>query len=126
MKASSALDSRAVALAVAAVLIGGGWFWRQARQDSSVPFLSDEGPAEWIVYPKPPDTTPHRAMHCWAVFKRSFNLAKTPSKATLTVRAFREGTMTINGQSVEGLPAQRQGLEAGPRAGRGKIPTGRG
>jgi len=103
MKANSALDIRAAAVVVAAVLVCGGWFWWLSRHDNNVPFLSKAGPAEWIVYPKPPDTTPHGAMDCSAVFRRSFTVASVPSTATLSARTFRQGRVIINGQPVDSL-----------------------
>jgi hypothetical protein len=103
MKANSALDIRAAAVVVAAVLICGGWFWWLSRYDNDVPFLAKAGPAEWIVYPKPPDTTPHGAMQCSAVFRRSFAVANLPPTAALSVRAFRQGRVAINGETVDSL-----------------------
>jgi tetratricopeptide (TPR) repeat protein len=105
MKASSALDSRAAAILAAGVLICicSGWLWWGARHDNSVPFLAKQGPAEWIVYPKPPDTTMHAAMQCSAVFRRSFSVAHVPSTARLSVRAFRQGTVAINAHILDEL-----------------------
>ncbi|HVM50148.1 MAG TPA: tetratricopeptide repeat protein [Candidatus Acidoferrum sp.] len=80
-----------------------GWFWHAAEHDSSVPFLPKAGPAEWIVYPKPPDSTPRRGMLCSATFRRSFTLATAPSSASLSVRVFRQGAATINGKRVDDL-----------------------
>lgn len=95
-------------LIAAAALLGSGWVWWQCRHDHRIPFLPQAGAAEWIVYPKPPDTTPHGATPLWAEFRRSFALAAKPAVATLSVRAFKQGTVRINGQPVDDLPLREQ------------------
>jgi tetratricopeptide (TPR) repeat protein len=102
MKPSSPLN-RPIAWLVAAILLGCGGLWWLCRYDSGIPFLPAAGPAEWIVYPKPPDTSPHGAMPFWAVFRRSFTLTAAPATAKLSVRAFKQGMVRINGQPVDSL-----------------------
>ena len=91
-------------LIAGAVLLGSGWVWWLCHCDSSIPFLPGGGRAEWIVYPRPLDTARHSALPFWAEFHRSFMLAAAPPRATLLVRAFKQGTVRINGQLVDRLP----------------------
>jgi tetratricopeptide (TPR) repeat protein len=100
MKPSSAFDSRAAAVVLVGALVCGGWLWWAARHDSNVPFLPASSPAEWIVYPKPPETTQHGAMQCSAVFRRAFTVAQVPPSATLSIRAFRQAAVVINAHPV--------------------------
>jgi tetratricopeptide (TPR) repeat protein len=100
---SSRLHRQALAVVIAGVLVCAGAFWWIARHDESTPFLPAAGPADWIVYPNPPDTTPHPAMYTWAVFRRSFTVPRVPSTAILTVRAFRQGAVVINGHTLTNL-----------------------
>lgn len=87
----------------AAVLLGCGGLWWLCCRDSAIPFLPQAGSAQWIVYPKPPDTKPHRTLPLWAVFRRSFTLAAAPASADLSVRAFRHGMVRINGRTVDNV-----------------------
>ena len=103
MKASSALNRPISGLIAAAILLGVGWLWWLCRFDSSIPFLPGGDAAEWIVYPKPPDATPHRGMPVWAVFHRSFTLTAAPATATLSVRVFKQGIVRLNGRVVDDL-----------------------
>ncbi len=102
MKPNSLL-TRPITWLLAALLIGTGWLWWLCRYDSGIPFLPEAGSAQWIVYPKPPDTTPHGAMPFSAVFRRSFTLTAAPATAKLSARAFKQGKVSINGQPVDSL-----------------------
>jgi tetratricopeptide (TPR) repeat protein len=103
MKPSSPLNRPITWLLVAIILLGSGWLWWLCRYDCSIPFLPDAGSAEWIVYPRPPDATPHGAIPFWAVFRRSFTLTAAPATAKLSVRTFKQGMVRINGQLVDSL-----------------------
>jgi tetratricopeptide (TPR) repeat protein len=103
MKPSSPVNRRIAWLIAAIILLGSGWLWWLCQYDSDIPFLPDAGSAQWIVYPKPPDATPHGAMPFWAVFHRSFTLPSAPGTATLSARAFKQGLVRINGQPVDSL-----------------------
>ncbi len=115
MKPSSPLNRRVAGLVAAAVLLGSGYVWWLCRHDSSIPFLPEAGSAEWIVYPKPPDTTPHLAMPIWAAFHRSFTLTTAPATARLSVRAFKQGAVRINGRLVESALLSKQDWKARQR-----------
>ena len=108
MKAHSAVNRPVAALMAAAILVGSGWLWWLCRHDCSIPFLPGGGSAEWILYPKPPDAHMHKAMPVWAVFQQSFTLAAIPARADLTVRAFKEGVVRINGRAVDDLVLREQ------------------
>jgi tetratricopeptide (TPR) repeat protein len=101
MKANNAPSRALAGLMAVAILLGSGWLWWLCRHDSSVPFLPDGGLAQWIVYPKPPDTTPRRVLPIWAVFRRSFTLTAAPATAQLSLRAFQHGEVRINGRVVD-------------------------
>ena len=109
MKRSNLLNRPILWLIVATMLAGVSWLWWQCCYDSSIPFLSESGSAKWIVYPKPPDASSHSAMPIWAVFRRSFTLAKVPAAARLSARAFKQGTVRINGRLVDTLQLREQG-----------------
>ena len=103
MKPNSPVNRRIAWLLAAIILLGCGWLWWLCRYDSGIPFLPGAGSAQWIVYPKPPDATPHGAMPIWAVFHRSFTLTAVPTTAKLSARAFKQGVVRINGQLVDSL-----------------------
>jgi tetratricopeptide (TPR) repeat protein len=90
-------------LLLAGLVLGGTWLWWSCWHDSSTPFLPAASPADWIVYPKPPDAAMHHAAAFSAVFRRSFTLPTVPTRATLSVRVFKQGQVRINGQSVDEL-----------------------
>ena len=98
-------------LIVGVVLLGSGWVWWSVplRQQHSV--SPRRGPGEWIVYPRPLETARHSALPFWAEFHRLFMLAAAPPRATLLVRAFKQGTVRINGQLVDRLPLRESDLE---------------
>jgi hypothetical protein len=108
MKPSSPTNRLVVWLIAAAVLLVSGYLWWLCRHDSHIPFLPEAGSAEWIVYPKPPDTTPHLAMPFGAVFRRSFTLTAAPASARLSVRAFKQGVVCINGRPLESVLLREQ------------------
>src|SRR5439155_1057615 len=87
----------ALAFSAAAVL---GWFWWLCERDPAIPFLPQRAPAEWIVYPAAPDTEPHSTVELSTEFRRTFALPAAPSKATLSVRAFKACDIRINDVSL--------------------------
>ncbi len=94
--------SRFVRGAIASGLILGlACFWWLCSQSPEIDFLGKSGPAEWILYPKPPDGATHRAAEWSAVFRRSFAMDHTPAKVMLSVRAFKRFELRINGLSVD-------------------------
>src|SRR5882762_4255803 len=93
--------SRRIALLVmAGVFIGLGWLWWLCRHDGIIPFLPSPASSQWILYPTPPQTTPHRKAVVSAVFRRAFTLTAPSSTAKLSVRVFKSGALSLNGQPV--------------------------
>ena len=67
---------------------------------NDVGFLASRAPAQWIVYPWPAYDGTRPGMPLRAVFRRSFSLASVPAETKLDVRAFRSGTVSLNGKVV--------------------------
>jgi cytochrome c-type biogenesis protein CcmH/NrfG len=88
-----------VAAMLLALLTAAGGFWWSCTHDNGIAFLSAKSGAEWIVYPQPPDAMPHYAVPIGAVFRYTFLQGAPPASATLTVRAFRNAAVVINGQT---------------------------
>jgi Flp pilus assembly protein TadD len=73
------------------------WFWWRCTEDDAFRFLPEQGPAEWIVYPVPPSSAPHKAVAQTAIFRHSFRLDQAPEEAQMHVRAFGRCRVTLNG-----------------------------
>jgi len=83
---------------VVAGLSAMGWLCRTSPE---LRFLPARAPAEWIVYPNPPDSLPQRVVDSSAVFRRRFRLEATPSQASLTFCAFRDAaSVSVNGRAI--------------------------
>jgi tetratricopeptide (TPR) repeat protein len=95
-------SSRAAAL-VALVLAGAAWLWWKCEHDSAISFLPQSSGAYWILYPKPLDSFPHRVAPISTVFNHSFRVDRAPSNASISLRCFRSGNVSINGQAVPNL-----------------------
>src|SRR5579859_5074293 len=76
------------------------WFWRMSARDARVFFLSQHGPAEWVMYPKPPNGILYRSVQWDTEFRKSFALANVPATAKLSVRAMLQFTVSVNGQKL--------------------------
>ena len=63
-------------------------------------FLAERAPACWIIYPVPGFGGIRPGVALDAVFRRSFSLASVPAAAKLDLRAFRSGTVSLNGKAV--------------------------
>jgi hypothetical protein len=93
------------ALALLAIAAGAaGWVSWLVGRDPAVPFLTRRPPAEWILYPTPPDMFARPAVQREAVFRRAFALERAPSSARLRMRAHRAGGVAVNGTPLD-LPA---------------------
>jgi tetratricopeptide (TPR) repeat protein len=94
--------SRPTAAAAAVTLAGFlGVLWWLCACDSRIAFLDRHPPAEWIVFPKPPDGQVHNDGEVSAVFRRSFTVAEVPGAAALKIRAFGRASMKLNGAALE-------------------------
>jgi tetratricopeptide (TPR) repeat protein len=84
---------------MAVMLLGRVWWLRD--HDSRIAFLDRRPPAEWIVFPKPPDGQVHPTVELSALFGYTFVLNGAPKEAKLNIRAFRHGTVTLNGAALQ-------------------------
>jgi len=87
---------------MALVMMTGAVWWLCERSDA-IAFLPAHAGAEWITDSAPPQNLARRVFPLRAVFSRSFTIAAPSPSATLTVRAFRNASVTINGQAVDNL-----------------------
>jgi tetratricopeptide (TPR) repeat protein len=117
------------AVFIALVLLGASSLWWICQRDSGIPYLSESGGTRWIVYPKPFDSIPHRIAPISTVFRRSFVAARPTSTASMLIRCFQSGSVTINGRVVPNLVLdgrewkRRRSVEIGSflRAGENEI-----
>ena len=89
---------------VAVSLVMAGWFYRLATASSDIAFLPRRAPAQWIVFPKPPDGSIHHIADLDARFRRTFVLTSVPPAANLFIRGFQQWSITLNGVSLENSP----------------------
>jgi Flp pilus assembly protein TadD/4-amino-4-deoxy-L-arabinose transferase-like glycosyltransferase len=73
--------------------------WSGARRPD-VNFLPRRGPAEWIVYPTPPQGTTHLRVELSTTFRHEFGLDRPPTEASLRVAAFHRYNITLNGVTL--------------------------
>ena len=97
--------NRAIVLAMVLGLltVAGGFWWMCARNEA-IAFLPARAGAEWIVFPRPAEGATHQAISVAVAFRHSFAITDPPTQAVLTVCAFREGAVAINGQEVSHTP----------------------
>ena len=89
---------------VLALLAAAGALWWICTRSDAIAFLPARGGAEWIVYPKQAESRIHDTLPITAHFRQSFMLPALPASATLTVRAFKDAAVAINGQEVADIP----------------------
>jgi Flp pilus assembly protein TadD/4-amino-4-deoxy-L-arabinose transferase-like glycosyltransferase len=92
-------------LVLAALCAGALWWWRACCVDNSIPFLPAAGSAHWIVYPAPPNTTPHHVVPFTADFRTAWLMDSVPANTSLSLRAFRQASVRINGHDLHELAA---------------------
>src|SRR5262245_1256594 len=73
-----------------------GWLWWTCRKNPETNFLPRRSPAEWIVYPNPPDAGMHRIAESKAEFRRDFVLQSATADGVLRVCGFREFGVKLN------------------------------
>jgi tetratricopeptide (TPR) repeat protein len=88
-----------ILLAAAAVI---SFWWISTRSDQ-IAFLPEGSGAEWIVYPRPLKTGMQDAVTRTTLFRYRFVLSAVPQNASLKVRAFKSGEVSINGQLVNAI-----------------------
>jgi len=95
-------SSRAAGL-IALALAGTTWLWWICEHDSGISFLPRSPGGHWILYPKPLDSLPHRVAPISTVFKNSFTVDQLPLNASISLRCFKSGSVSINGQTIPDL-----------------------
>ena len=88
-----------VLLAAAAVIS----FWWIGTRSDRIAFLPTGSGAEWIVYPRLVKTELQDAVSRTTLFRQRFTLSAVPPSASLKVRVFRSGVVSINGRPVSGI-----------------------
>lgn len=89
--------------------------WWMAQHDPRIRFLSAHGPAQWILYPAPPDAEMHQTVPIWTEFRREFVLPSAGAEAKLEIRAFTEFQVTVNGRSPTRHPSPASSWKTAPR-----------
>jgi Flp pilus assembly protein TadD len=83
----------------ATALVGLGWF--ALRSPSSRLLPADEG-AEWVLYPASPQAATFALRHeQHSIFRRTFELAEAPTRATLRVRVFQDCLIQLNDRPLD-------------------------
>jgi len=83
-----------------ALLLAAGWLVWCCEHRPEISFLPARKGAEWIVYPCPPNSKMHHATEWSASFHRSLTLAAAPTGAVVSVRAFKDCIVFVNGHQV--------------------------
>ena len=93
-------------LAMAGVLALGfvGFLWWLTSHQPAVRFLPHHAPADWIVFPNPPEATARTITARSATFRRTFTIQTLPEKVVLALRVMTGCELAINGIKVE-LPS---------------------
>jgi hypothetical protein len=65
-----------------------------------IAFLAADGTAQWIVYPTPFNPVARPAVELDATFRKSFTVTSPEPHAALSVRMFRTGVVTVNGEPL--------------------------
>ncbi len=87
-------------LLVAALLATFLGLWWVATGSSDLHFLPARGPAQWLVYPSPPNADGLAPIRLGAEFRRTFVIARPPTAPRLAVCAFTEYSVQLNGKAV--------------------------
>src|SRR5687767_14694683 len=82
-------------------VIGLGFLWWKCKFDNSIHFLPAYSQAEWIVFPTPPSAVTRQSPELVAEFRRTFVLPRAPDYSSLSIIAFRDIGVFINGQTVD-------------------------
>jgi len=82
-------------------LMAMAWLAWLCTRDPKINFLSQDGRAEWIVFPRAIDGSAHGVASLDTVFRREFELNDQPRVARLDLRAAKRAELRINGTPVE-------------------------
>ena len=86
-----------------------GWIYWQAVDGNGMAFLDRRTPAEWILYPKPPDGRVHRSADLSTKFHRTLVLDAYGGQASLSIRAMKHWLLSINGAVLDTSAAATTG-----------------
>jgi tetratricopeptide (TPR) repeat protein len=89
-------------VAAGALTLGLLSVWWLCYRNPEINFLPPRTPAQWIVYPTPPAAQALRKVELATEFRRSFQLDKNVSPATISICAFKKWTIRVNGQPLPG------------------------
>ena len=93
----------AVAIALSVLLTGAVVGWRLCQQSDFLAFLPVRSGAQWLVDVVPPTTDTRPTVPLRNLFQCRFALATAPTNAVLTVCAFKNAEVQINGQKISGI-----------------------
>jgi tetratricopeptide (TPR) repeat protein len=91
-------------LCLGAIIVGVPSLWWLCHRDNAIPFLPATSSVDWILYPKSASALGHFNTPLSTEFKRSWQVERLPSNATLSVKAFKSASIQINGQVLPFLP----------------------
>jgi hypothetical protein len=69
-------------------------------ESGAIPLLQPERGAEWILAPQPVNLATHTPRRARTLFRARFRLEVAPASAPLMVRAFRTGSIAVNGTPI--------------------------
>lgn len=85
---------------IALVLGAAAALWWLCDRCGSIAFLPARPGAEWIVTPRPLEANKREMVSVCAAFRRSFQLGESPSQVQLSLCAFKNATVNLNGQQL--------------------------
>jgi hypothetical protein len=85
-------------------LLAAGWLVWLCCSNPKVSFLCEHRPAHWIVDSQPVSARVRPTEQLATTFRHTLRLGHSPSSATLSLRAFKACTLSVNGNPVA-LPA---------------------
>jgi len=87
------------------IVVLGVFYW-MCRSSDKIAFLYEKPGAEWVVYPNPPEAGQKQPLPLVAIFRRDFKLDELFPQATLSICAFKNYAIFINGQRTGNPPPQ--------------------
>src|SRR5688572_17988435 len=88
-------------LTLLSCVIAFGFIWWKCRSDNRIHFLPAHSQAEWIVFPTPPSALVRQSPELVGMFRRSFEVKRAPDYASISLIAFRDAAVFLNGQPVD-------------------------
>ena len=88
-------------LVLGGALVALVWLWWNAIGRADTSFLPVRWPADWIVYPTPPQGTTHPRVELSTAFRREFSLDAVPTEASMQVAGFHRYAVSLNDIALE-------------------------